>query len=76
MFKNCSWYAHYTNHTAKVNAVFNLAAQTATCDVLMTGSNMAFGYDDWEATASGLLWFPQPFDTNPTTLVGLPIHNA
>ena len=76
-FKDCSFYAFYTNHTAKVNAVFNNSAQSTTADILMTGNNLAVGFDDWEATAaSGIMWFPQFQDTNPGTYVGIGINNV
>lgn len=76
-FKDCSFYAFYENHTAKVDAVFDLSAQTATTDVLMTGRNSAFGFDDWEATAaSNFIWFvSQGEDTNPKTFLGLGVNN-
>ena len=73
-FKDCTFYAFYTNHTAKVNAVFDLTAQTATCDVIMSGSNLAVGFDDWEATASNSIWFVPA--TATTTAIGLAINNA
>lgn len=73
-FRDCAWYAFYTNHSAKVNAALNLATQTATADVLMTGQNLFVGFDDIEAAASNLIWFPQYSTT--TTLAGLPINNA
>lgn len=73
-FRDCAWYAFYTNHSAKVNAALDLSAQTATADVLMTGQNLFVGFDDIEAIASNLVWFPQYSTT--TTLAGLPINNA
>ena len=73
-FNDCTFYAFYTNHTAKVNAVFDLSAQTATCDVIMSGNTLAVGFDDWEATASNFMWF-QSF-TATTTAIGLAINNS
>lgn len=73
-FRDCSWYAFYTNHADKVAQAFDLSAQTATADVLMTGQNLFVGFDDVETTASNSVWFPQYSTT--TTLAGLPINNA
>ena len=75
-FNNCTWYAKWTNAADKIVAVFDISAQTQTCDVLMTGLQLAVGADDWEATASGHLWFPQFQDTNPGTYAGLGINNV
>lgn len=77
-FKDCTFYAFYTNHTAKVNAVFDLSAQTATCDIIMSGQNVAVGFDDWEPTAaSNFMWFDtQGYDTNPGTVVGIALNNV
>jgi hypothetical protein len=52
----------------------DLSAQTATADVIMSGSSVAVGFDDWEAVASNLVWF-QPW-TATTTAIGLAINNA
>ena len=73
-FRDCSWYAFYTNHTAKVNAVIDASAQTATGDILMVGNHVAVGFDDWEASASNIVWFT-PY-TATTTAIGLAINNA
>lgn len=73
-FNNCTWYAFYTNHSAKVNAVINASAQTATGDIIMSGSQVAVGFDDWEATASNIVWF-QPY-TATTSAIGLAINNS
>ena len=76
-FKDCLFYAFYTNKTAKVNAVFDISAQTATTDVFMTGNNLAVGFDDWEPTATNDIWFvPAGQDTTPGTLVGIGINNV
>lgn len=76
-FKNTDFYAFYTNHTAKVNAVFDISAQAATADILMLGSCTAIGFDDWEATVSNFMWFPAPgYDTNPGTSAGIGINNV
>jgi len=75
-FKDCFFYAFYTNHTAKVNAVFDISAQTGTADILMTGQNMCVGFDDWEATASNFMWHvSQGEDTNPKTFLGIGVNN-
>jgi len=74
-FSNCNFYAFFTNHTDKVVAVMNLSAQTATADVMMTGSNVCTGFDDWEATAaSGIVWFTPASATD--TAIGISINNA
>lgn len=73
-FDNCTFYAFFTNHTAKVNAVFNLSAQSTTCDVIMSGPIVAVGFDDWEAVASNSMWF-QPY-TATTSAIGLAINNS
>lgn len=76
-FNDCLFYAFYTNHTAKVNAVINASAQTATGDIMMTGNCQSVGFDDWEATAaSGIVWFPSVKDTNPGTTAGIMINNV
>lgn len=75
-FNDCTFYNKWTNAADKIVAVFDISAQTQTCDILMTGSNLAVGADDWEATASGHLWFPQLQDTNPGTYAGLAINNV
>jgi hypothetical protein len=73
-FDNCSFYAFYTNHSAKVNAVFNLASQSTTCDIIMSGPTLAVGFDDWEAVATNFMWF-QSY-TATTSAIGLAINNA
>lgn len=73
-FNDCTFYAFYTNHSAKVNAAFNLSTQTTTCDIIMSGATLAVGFDDWEATASNFMWF-QSY-TATTTAIGLAINNA
>jgi len=73
-FDNCTWYAFYENHSAKVNAVFNLASQSATCDIIMSGPQMAVGFDDWEASATNFMWF-QSY-TATTSAIGLAINNS
>jgi hypothetical protein len=75
-FKNCSFYAFYESHAQKVNAVFNLSAQATTADILMEGVCTAFAFDDWEATASNILWFQEWGLNTDTAYVGLAIHNT
>ncbi len=74
-FKDCLFYAFYANHTVKVDAVFDFTAQSATYDVIMRGNNLAVGFDDWEATESGFVWFEGLVDTNPGKTVGIAINN-
>ena len=71
-FDNCIFYNFTTNDTAKVNAVFDVSAQTATADILMSGHNVHVGFDDWEATNSSNLWF-QGY-TNTANVVGIGIN--
>jgi len=59
-FNNCVYYNFTTNDTAEPAAVFDLSAQTATAHILLTGSQMIRGIDNWEATASGRLYI-QPY---------------
>lgn len=73
-FRDCTFYAFYSNHAAKVDAVFNLASQSTTCDIIMAGANTAVGFDDWEAAASNFMWF-QPW-TATANAIGLGINNA
>lgn len=73
-FNNCTFYAFYANHADKIAAVFDLSAQTATADVIMSGNCLAVGADDWEASASGIMWF-QPF-TATANAIGLAINNS
>jgi len=56
-FDNCTWYAFWTNDADKVTHVMDLAAQTATGHVLMTGRQIMVGFDDWEATDSDRIFF-------------------
>jgi len=73
-FKDCSWYSFWTNHADKTAAVIDASAQTATGDIQITGSYLAIGFDDWEATASNIVWF-SPY-TATTIAIGLAINNA
>lgn len=73
-FNDCMFYAFYANHAQKVNAVFDLSAQTATTDVIMSGSTVCVGFDDWEASASNSMWF-MPF-TATANAIGLAVNNA
>ena len=75
-FNNTTWYTKWTNAADKITAVFDISAQTQTCDILMTGSQMMVGADDWEASASNHLWFEQKIDTSPGTYAGLGINNV
>lgn len=59
-FHNSVFYNFTTNDTAEPAAVFDLSAQTATGHVLLTGSQMIRGIDNWESTASGRLYI-QPY---------------
>jgi len=75
-FNNCTFYSFWTNHTDKTAAVFNLSANTTTSDILMTGNNLAIGFDDWEAIASNKMWFPSYEAQNAGAYTGLAINNA
>lgn len=71
-FKDTSWYSFWTNDADKATAVMNLSAQSATGHVLLTGSQMMVGFDDWEASASGRI-FMEPH-TATTTAIGIGIN--
>jgi len=57
-FKDCNFYSFWTNNGDQIAANMDLSAQTATGHVLMTGINTSYGADDWEASASGRMFFP------------------
>lgn len=71
-FKNCSWYSFWTNNADKITAVMDLSAQTTTGHVLMTGSNVMVGADDWEAADSSRIFF-QGY-TNTANVIGIGIN--
>lgn len=73
-FEDCKFYAFYTNHAAKVNAVFDNSEQTATGDILMTGVSYSVGFDDWEASASNIMWF-NTFD-DETAKIGIALNQS
>lgn len=75
-FNNCTFYSFYTNHADKSAAVFDNSAQATTADILMTGNNLAIGFDDWEASASNIMWFPSYEAQNAGEYSGLAINNA
>lgn len=56
-FNNCTFYAFWTNDSDKVTHAFDLATQTATAHVLMTGRQLLVGFDDWEASDSSRMFF-------------------
>ncbi|MCP3681667.1 MAG: hypothetical protein GY861_03160 [bacterium] len=70
-FNNTIWYAKWTNQADKIAAVFNLSAQTQTCAILMTGSQLMVGADDWEAADSSLIWFERATATANVIGIGL-----
>lgn len=71
-FNDCTFYAFWANDADKVTHAFDLAAQTATGHVLMTGSNLLVGFDDWEASNSGRMWFQGAVNT--ANVIGLAIN--
>lgn len=75
-FKNCTWVAKWTNAADKITAAFDISAQTQTCIVIMSGSNLLIGADDWEASASNKMWFPPHSDGTDAALIGLGENNA
>lgn len=75
-FHDAIWYAKWTNAADKIAAVFNISAQTQTCDILMTGFQLAVGADDWESSASSHLWFAPHSDGTDDALIGLGVNNA
>lgn len=73
-FNNCTWYSFWANDADKITAVMDLSDQTATGHVLLTGSQVAVGADDWEASTSGRIYM-QSF-TATDTAIGLAINPA
>lgn len=71
-FNNCHFYSFWTNDTDKITHAFDLAAQTATGHVMVTGHYSLTGADDWEATASGKLYVQRFGETAGT--VGLTVN--
>ena len=71
-FEDTVFYAFYTNHADQPTHVFDLGTQTATADVILSGNSMHVGFDDWEATASGILWVRPSSAT--TTAIGQAVH--
>lgn len=78
-FSGCTFYSFWTNRSDKTAAVFDLSTQSTTADVIMDGAqggNVAIGFDDWEASASGSLWFPPFSDGTDNGLLGLAVNNS
>jgi hypothetical protein len=75
-FKNCEFYAFWTNNVDKITAAFDLSAQTATGHIIMAGKNLLIGADDWEAAASNRMFFPPFSDGTDSALIGLGENNA
>ena len=75
-FNNTKFIAKWTNKADQITANFNLSAQTNSAWILMSGSQLSIGADDWEAVASNILYFEQKMDTNPGTYAGLGINNV
>lgn len=71
-FRDCLFYNFTANNAAEPAAVMNLAAQTATGHVLVTGNSQLCNIDNWEATASGRIWYAS-FSTTANA-VGKPIN--
>ena len=71
-FHNCTFYSFWTNDSDKITGAFDVSSQTATAHFLMTGRQILIGADDWEASASGLLYF-EPY-TSTTGSLGLAIN--
>jgi hypothetical protein len=55
-FKNCSFYAFWTNDGDKITSVMHTSEQTATGHILITGLPFMTGADDWEAADSGNIY--------------------
>ncbi len=71
-FRNTTWLAKWTNAADKITAAFDISAQTQTSIISMTGRQLLVGADDWEASASGHLWF-EPH-TSTANAIGLAIN--
>lgn len=66
-FENCSWFSHWVNDADKVTHIMDLAAQTATAQVLMKGRHLMVGFDDWEAVDSGRIYF-EPYSSTANAI--------
>jgi hypothetical protein len=75
-FNNTKFIAKWTNKADQITANFDLSAQTNSAWIIMSGSQISIGADDWEGTATNILYFEQTVDTNPGTYVGLGINNV
>ena len=71
-FKNCSWYSFWANNADQIAGVMDLSAQSATGHVLLTGSQVVVGADDWEDSASGRI-YTMPY-TATTNAIGLAVN--
>lgn len=73
-FKNCTFYSFWANDADKITGAFDVSSQTGTGHFIMEGRQILIGADDWEASASGRLYF-EPY-TSTTTAVGLAINST
>lgn len=73
-FHNCTWYSFWANDSDKITSAFDVSSQTGTAHFLMTGRQVLIGADDWEASASGRLFF-EPY-TATTANLGLAINQT
>lgn len=71
-FRDCTFYNFTVNNAAEPAAVMDLSAQTATGHVLLTGNTQLVNIDNWEATASGRIWYASYSTT--ANAVGKPIN--
>ena len=72
IFDECTWYSFWANDSDKITAAFDVSSQSATGHFLMTGRQIIIGVDDWEASASGRLYF-EPY-TATTGAIGIAIN--
>lgn len=71
-FRDSTFYNFTANNATEPAAVMDLSAQTATGHVLLTGAPTLVNIDNWEATASGRIYFNSYSAT--ANAVGKPIN--
>lgn len=58
-FHDTLFYNFTENDAAQIAAAMNLATQTTTGHVILSGERLLVGIDNWESTASGRIWTSQ-----------------
>jgi len=75
-FNNTTFIAKWTNKADQITANFDLSAQTNSAWMIMSGSQISIGADDWESAASNILYFAPHSDGTDAALIGLGENNA